>query len=362
VQNVRASAGVPSECPSTVRVVRLSCRYRTFDHRKFSAAISQYVGHWVVKSGNPEECTVLKRSCISRILLLLVRDPIGSFRSSFRHLETCKRSQMPRLLKVAAAQMGPVHLTSPRRETLLRMITLLESASSLGAKLVLFPETAFTTFFPRHLIASQEELDSYFEPADDLLSSSNTSPLFDEAKNLGIDVSVGFAERTTDGKGFNTSVYYSAKKGEVIAKYRKVHLPGTKEPFENPDAINQLEKRYFEPGNLGFQAFRVPDIIDEAAKKSSGAIEVGKGDPIMGMIICNDRRWPEAWRCYGLQGVEVILCGYNTAGFAPDLWGTKRTMTPKQAEDDAVFHHRLVMQANSYMNSTFSICAAKAGK
>ena len=59
--------------------------------------------------------------------------------------------------------------------------------------------------------------------------------------------------------------------------------------------------------------------------------------------------------------MEVVLCGYNTAGFAPDLWGTQKPMTPEQAEEDAVFHHKLVMQSNSYMNSCFSVSAAKAG-
>ena len=257
---------------------------------------------------------------------------------------------MPRILKVAAAQLGPIHLTTPRPEVISRMISLLQSASNLDAQLVLFPETAFTTFFPRHLVNSQAELDTYFEHHDSLPTSQNTKPLFDEAQKLGIDISVGFAERDEDGKGYNTSVYYSAKRGEVIAKYRKVHLPGTKEPFKNPDAVNQLEKRYFEPGNLGFRAFRTPDLIPGVLKKGSALNGPGKGDPIMGMMICNDRRWAEGWRCYGLQGVEVVLCGYNTAGFAPDLWGTRKPMTPEEAETDAVFHHKLVMQGNSYVS------------
>lgn len=274
---------------------------------------------------------------------------------------------MPRTLKIAAAQMGAVHRGSTRRDTLARMIKLLQSASTLGAQLVLFPEAAFTTFFPRHLILDQAELNSYFEHdcasenADNVSGSPNTKPLFDEAKKLGIDICVGYAERTAEGKRYNTSVYYSASKGEVIAKYRKVHLPGTAEPFDNPDAVNQLEKRYFEPGDLGFKAFRAPDLIFGAQKKGVGTVRPGKGDPIMGMMICNDRRWVESWRCYGLQGVEVILCGYNTAGFAPDLWGTKRPITPEEAEIDAVFHHKLVMQGNSYMNSCFSVSSAKAG-
>ena len=33
---------------------------------------------------------------------------------------------------------------------------------------------------------------------------------------------------------------------------------------------------------------------------------------IVGMCICNDRRWPETYRVMGLQGVEMVLLGYNT--------------------------------------------------
>jgi Asp/Glu/hydantoin racemase len=112
--------------------------------------------------------------------------------------------------------------------------------------------------------------------------------------------------------------------------------------------VNQLEKRYFKPGDLGFEAFRVPDLAQGT-------------EPIMGMMICNDRRWAEAWRVLGLQGVEVVLCGYNTAGFAPHLWGADTKQDPAKAEETALFHHKLVMQANSYMNATFSVCAARAG-
>ena len=44
------------------------------------------------------------------------------------------------------------------------MLTLLEDAAAHGAKLVIFPELAFTTFFPRWLLAGAE-LDAYYERA-----------------------------------------------------------------------------------------------------------------------------------------------------------------------------------------------------
>ena len=270
---------------------------------------------------------------------------------------------MARKFKIAAAQVGAVHIDSDRSETLDRLLRLLRQATDQGAQIVLFPEIALTTFFPRHLFESEEDLEKFFEHGDDIAASPGVKPLLDEAGRLGVDISVGFAERASNGKGYNTCIYYSAKAGKLISKYRKIHLPGKKEPFENKNAINQLEKRYFEPGDLGFKAFRAPGLLADALKADTApnTDTKGKGDPILGLMICNDRRWPEAWRCYGLQGVELILCGYNTAGWAPDLWGTRNPMTKEQAEEAALFHHRLVMQSNSYMNSCFSVSAARCG-
>ncbi|KEQ94149.1 hypothetical protein AUEXF2481DRAFT_66792 [Aureobasidium subglaciale EXF-2481] len=266
---------------------------------------------------------------------------------------------MPRILKVAAAQVGAVHRDADRQETLFRLISLLDQAASQKVQLVLYPECTFTTFFPRHLFTSQSELDTYFEHNDDLLSSPSTAPLFQKAAEYGIDISVGFAERTEDGTGYNTCIYFSASQGKIINKYRKVHLPGTVEPFSDPEAVNQLEKRYFTPGNLGFPAFRAPNLLPSSSittKQSSGTTglverkeEQGKGDPVLGMMICNDRRWPEVWRSYALQGAELLLLGYNTVAHNEQLI-RRNQQTGK-----------LVQQSNSYMNSLFSISAARCG-
>ncbi|KAF3400442.1 hypothetical protein DPV78_005333 [Talaromyces pinophilus] len=259
---------------------------------------------------------------------------------------------MSRTWKVAAAQLGPVHLDTPREETLNRLIELLRSAALQGATLVVFPELAFTTFFARHLFDSPTCLNAFFEHDTNISEASPTKRLFEEAQRLCVDICVGYAEQTPEGRAFNSAIYYSAQLDQVVAKYRKVHIPGTREPHPDLAVINHLEKRYFEPGDLGFETFRAPRSRQNAD---------GEDDVIMGMLICNDRRWPEAWRCYGLQGVELILCGYNTPAYNPYFWGTSKLMSPEMARSTAVTQHKLVMQANSYMNSCFSIAAGKAG-
>ena len=271
---------------------------------------------------------------------------------------------MPRIIKVAAAQIGAVHRTSTRASTMERMIKLLDSAVAKGAQLVVFPECAFTTFFPRYLFHDKEEMESYFEDdagGNSVAESKNVKPLFDRARELQVDIWVGYGERTTEGRHFNTAVYYSGKFGEVISKYRKTHVPGFVDP-PFPNAEVHLEKRYFETGDLGFQAFRVPGLIPGTLKACTTERDTeGKGDPIFGSLICNDRRWPEAWRPYGLQGTELVLVGFNTNGKADDIYKPRRPISLEDARKEALFHHRLAMQYNSYANSCFSISAGRCG-
>ena len=213
------------------------------------------------------------------------------------------------------------------------MLALLEEAAARGATLVVFPELAFTTFFPRWLIEG-DALDHYFERG---MPNPAVQPLFDRARALSIGFYVGYAEQTSDGQRFNCSILVD-RDGEILGRYRKVHLPGSVEPRAGA-AYQQLEKRYFEYGDLGFPAFRAGPDWRHA---------------IMGMMICNDRRWPEGWRVLGLQGVELVCVGYNSAAYDPN---------GGVSEDAALrtFHSKLVTQANAYMNATWAIAVAKAG-
>src|SRR5215468_8594881 len=113
---------------------------------------------------------------------------------------------MARHLKVAAAQLGPIQRAEKRDAVVKRLVELLREAASAGCKLVVFPELALTTFFPRYYMEDAQEIDSYFEAS---MPNPAVQPLFDEARRLGVGFHLGYAELThEDGRQrrFNTAI------------------------------------------------------------------------------------------------------------------------------------------------------------
>ena len=162
---------------------------------------------------------------------------------------------MTRTITVGAAQLGPIALKESRRDIVARLLPLLREARERGCNLVVFPDLALTTFFPRWYMEDQAEIDRFFETE---MPGPATQPLLDEARRLGIGFSIGYAELTPlDAAGrrhrFNTSILVD-ETGYMVGKYRKIHLPGhaEHEPYRR---FQHLEKRYFECGNLGFGVF-----------------------------------------------------------------------------------------------------------
>ena len=224
------------------------------------------------------------------------------------------------------------------------MVRLLERAHKRGVELVVFPELALTTFFPRHYHEDIAEADAWFETS---MPSNETAPLFDAAAALRDRLPPGLCRdrrrrRTRPAPCASAASIHrswSGPQGDVLLKYRKVHLPGHAE-YDPKRVVQHLEKRYFEVGNLGFPVIRAP---------------MGGLDGInMGMMICNDRRWPEAWRVLGLQSVELVALGYNTPSLNMEAGGF-------EAHHLRVFHSHLSIQAGCYQNACFAVATAKAG-
>jgi len=70
---------------------------------------------------------------------------------------------MSRIITVGAAQLGPIQHSDNRASVVKRMLELLRQAAEHKCNLVVFPELALTTFFPRWWMTDQEEIDSFFE-------------------------------------------------------------------------------------------------------------------------------------------------------------------------------------------------------
>ena len=233
---------------------------------------------------------------------------------------------MARKLTVAAAQMGPIARDESREHVVDRLLALMTDAADQGADLVVYPELALTTFFPRwHMELA--EADEFYETE---MPGPATKPLFDEARRRGVGFALGYAQLTAEGRRFN--VYHLVdQQGETVGIFRKVHIPGHAE-HEPWREFQHAERHYFEPGT-DFPVWRAFDSI-------------------VGMAICNDRRWPETYRVMGLQGAELILIGYNTPlHYAPDP--TQNAL--------AGFHNALVMQSGAYQNGAYVVGVAKGG-
>jgi predicted amidohydrolase len=227
--------------------------------------------------------------------------------------------------------MGPIARSDSRRAVVARLVAMLRESKKRGASLVVFPELALTTFFPRWLIDAETELESFFERS---MPGPETAILFEESRRLGVGFYLGYAELAIDSgkkRYFNTSILVD-QTGTQIGKYRKIHLPGHAAP--QPGRHHQhLEKRYFMRGDLGFPVWRAFETV-------------------VGMCLCNDRRWPETYRMLGLQGAELVVLGYNTpldhTGF-------------RDIDDLSNFHNHLSMQAGAYQNASWVVGTAKCG-
>lgn len=121
---------------------------------------------------------------------------------------------------------------------------------------------------------------------------------------------------------FNTAFICSPISG-VIGKYRKVHLPCV-----NNTSLTTNEKYYFEKHGGGGKEFPV-FTLDNGLK--------------VGILICFDRSFPEAWRALSIQGVDLIIVPTATYGFRKDLFIQE-------------------LQVRAMENNVFVLCVNKAGK
>lgn len=156
---------------------------------------------------------------------------------------------------------------------------LIETAAKRGAEIVCLQEL-FNLPYP-----GQEENKELFSLAEEIPGKTSTF-LQETAKKNKVNIVGGSIYEKSREKGiekyYNTSLVVN-KKGEIVSKYRKVHIPHDKYYYE---------QFYFSPGNLGFVQTKIDGVK-------------------IAPLICYDQWFPEAARANALNGVQIIF--YPTA-------------------------------------------------
>ncbi len=166
-------------------------------------------------------------------------------------------------------------------ENLERTLKALEEASAKGAELAITPECVLHGYAEK-CPDFRERMLEVAEPVD----GESMAGVCSKAKELGISVVVGFAERA-EGEVIHNSAALISKEGDVVQVYRKVHCRS----FEDISGGGM-----FSPGG----SFAVTDL------------HYGGGVCKLGTMICFDREVAETVRCLRSLGAEIVACPLAT--------------------------------------------------
>ena len=164
------------------------------------------------------------------------------------------------MIKAAFIQFAPY--LGDLNKTIILLDKLIDKSKS--ADLLVLPELANSGYN----FNSKEQA---FQLAESINNSKFIRFLHDKCRRHDLYIVSGFNEND-NGKLYNSAVLIGPN--GYIGKYRKIHL------FMN-------EKDIFSRGNLGFPVFDI-------------------GFCKIGMLVCFDHFFPEAWRILALKGAEVI--------------------------------------------------------
>lgn len=174
---------------------------------------------------------------------------------------------MERIVKTAGVQLAA---TLDREKNLSRAAMLIELAADEGAKIIALPQLFHLRWFPH---AINQKGFALAETAD-----GRTVTFLRELALKKKAVIVAPVFEADSGGHFNTA-FVLGPDGEIIGKYRKMHIPQL--PLWE-------EKAYFKPGDLGFPVFKTPFAT-------------------IGVQICWDIFFPEGFRILALKGAEIVF-------------------------------------------------------
>ncbi len=167
-------------------------------------------------------------------------------------------------------------------ENISRASHFIDEGAGEGAELLVLPEFWSTGYFPL-------AVDYSFYDLADSEDGKATTAVKEKARQHGVHIASTIYERQAAGLFYNTSMMVNPE-GEVVSKYRKVHVP----------ARRGLEKLFYRGGSK-FPVARV-------------------GEWQVGTMLCYDTLLPEPARCLALNGAELILAPFGASTTEGGIW------------------------------------------
>lgn len=207
-------------------------------------------------------------------------------------------------LHIACIQMEPVFGESEHNRA--HLSAMIEKAAAAGAKLIIAPELCISGYVFR----SRDEARMLAEPASDGATAKEWEKL---ARKHDAWIVGGICEREGT-RLYNSAIVVGPDGYQGV--YRKVHLWGD-------------ESLYFERGDKGFPVFDT---------------KFGR----LGVLICYDQWFPEAYRSCALNGADIVC--------VPTAWVPIPGQDPNR---EAMAN--IVAMAAAHSNSVFVACADRIG-
>lgn len=216
-------------------------------------------------------------------------------------------------MKIALIQMS---MSEDQAENVQKAVKRIKEAAQKGAKIVALPEVFTSVYFPtRKKYDAEKHAETIPGPIEKELSKA-------AKENKVVLVAGSIYEK--DGKKFYNTAMIFDENGELLGKYRKMHIP------HDP---NFYEQDYFEKGDLGYSVFET---------------KYGK----IAVLICYDQWFPEAARIVSLMGAQIIF--YPTAIGLPG--------NTKQFEGNWQEAWEAVQRGHSIANATIVATINRVGK
>ncbi|MEX2535846.1 MAG: carbon-nitrogen hydrolase family protein [Trueperaceae bacterium] len=179
-----------------------------------------------------------------------------------------------------------------------KLLQAMEATLDAEPDLLVLSELANVPMF------TSESIDRHFQMAESI-PGPTTEKIREFCARSNVHVVFPMFERAASGRYFNSAAVISPEgliegtlpDGRTVPAFRKLHIPASTDP---DGSVRSNEKFYFYPGP-GFAAFDT---------------KLGR----LGILICWDKRYAEAWRIWGLLGASIVINPIAT-------WGTWRGST-----------------------------------